>query len=135
MRIENLFDGFSCGQLLENGLLGYTDSGDDGLAHHHMRIGNDYLQKTCIAREPTDQPTAIPNAGAGADRAAHDISMVGLLWVSWLKVRRQSQRFARLNEQAVLTHEIAEHGVADHMVALSREVHAIVLRHPGQHPL
>jgi hypothetical protein len=41
MCIENLFDGFSRGQLLEDGLHGYTGTGYDGLAHHHLRIGND----------------------------------------------------------------------------------------------
>src|SRR5579862_1911270 len=36
MRIENLFDGFSCRQLFENGLHGYASADYDGLAHHHM---------------------------------------------------------------------------------------------------
>src|SRR6478672_11560939 len=50
-------------------------------------------------------------------------------------IGRQSQRFARLLEQIVLAHQIAEHSIADHVVAGSGEVHVIALRHSRHHPL
>src|SRR5713226_2356570 len=43
MRIKNLFHRFSGSQFLENQLNGNAGTGDHGLAHHHVWIGNNHV--------------------------------------------------------------------------------------------